>query len=375
VSRVGKILVIGGGVGGLATAIAARRAGIAVDLVELRRDWKVYHVGIMVQGNFLRALEQLGIVDEIVAAGFPQGGVAFEDLHGHALFDVPGVQLASPRWPSDLGITRPALHEVLTRHARALGTDVRLGVTFQDIDATRLRPRVRFSDGSSGEYDYVVAADGVHSAARGALFGAGHEPRYSGQGVWRYNLPRPRQVSRLTMLMGLRHGKCGFCPVSDATGYVLLVQAEPGNPRHPPERLASIMRERLAPCGGWMGELREQITDSALVVYRPLEVILMPAPWYKGSVLLIGDAAHATTPHLGQGAAQAVEDAIVVVGLLAKGLTGETVGQAFMQRRYERLKFIWEASVQIGEWEQRDDPGQDPGGLTRRMLEVVVQPI
>jgi 2-polyprenyl-6-methoxyphenol hydroxylase-like FAD-dependent oxidoreductase len=161
----------------------------------------------------------------------------------------------------------------------------------------------------------------------------------------------------------------------ETTGYVLLVQAEPGNPHHPEERLAELMRERLAQCQGRMAALREQITDSSLVVYRPLEAILMPPPWYRNGVLLIGDAMHATTPHLGQGAAQALEDAVVVGELLDRGLTGAALGEAFMQRRYERLKFIWEASLQIGAWELHDDPQQDPIGLTRRMLEVVARPI
>ena len=373
--RARRILVIGGGVGGLATAIAARRVGIEVDLVEIRSDWRVYHVGILVQGNALRALERLGVVDAMVAAGFPQGGVRFEDLHGNVVYEVPGIKLASPQYPSDLGVTRPAMHEVLTRAALEFGTRVRLGVSFEHIEARDDRPVVSFTDGTSGSYDFVVAADGVHSQVRSTLFGDGSRPRFMGQGVWRYNVPRPRDMNRLTMVLGLERGKCGFCPVNDATGYVLIVQAEPAHSRYPEDRLAELMRERLAPCTGRMASLRDQITDSALVVHRPLEAILLPPPWYQGGVLIIGDAAHATTPHLGQGAAQALEDAVVVGELLDRGLRGEALGAAFMERRYERLKFVWEASVQIGQWELNADPQQDPVGLTRRMLEVVARPI
>ena len=94
-----RILVIGGGIGGLACAIAARRVGVQVDLVELKQDWKVFHVGMIVQGNCLRALAQLGIVQQVVAAGFPQSGVAFQDLHGHELFRIQGVPLAPPALP------------------------------------------------------------------------------------------------------------------------------------------------------------------------------------------------------------------------------------------------------------------------------------
>jgi 2-polyprenyl-6-methoxyphenol hydroxylase-like FAD-dependent oxidoreductase len=335
----------------------------------------VYHVGIILQGNCIRALERIGLADDAVAAGFPLEGVAFQDLHDRELHAIPGIKLASPQYPSDLGMSRPALHGVLTRAAAAHGVHVRTGTTFTTLDTSGPKPYVEFTDGTAGEYDFVVGADGVHSGVRATLFGLSHRPRFTGQGVWRYNVPRPPHLRRATMCIGLERGKCGFLPISEDTGYVLLVQAEPGNPRHPDERLAAIFRERLAACTGTFAALREQIVDPALVVYRPLEVILMPAPWYRNGVLLIGDAAHATTPHLGQGAAQAVEDAIVVAELLASGLDGDALGAAFMARRYERLRFIWEASVQIGAWELEDSPQQDAAGMTRRMMETVARPI
>lgn len=143
-----RILVIGGGVGGLATAIAARRVGIDVDLVEIRTDWKVYHVGIIVQGNFIRALERIGLADDAVAAGFPLEGVVFQDLHDHELHAIPGVKLASPQYPSDLGMSRPALHGVLTRGAAASGARVRTGTTFTSLDTSGPKPRVTFTDGT-----------------------------------------------------------------------------------------------------------------------------------------------------------------------------------------------------------------------------------
>jgi 2-polyprenyl-6-methoxyphenol hydroxylase-like FAD-dependent oxidoreductase len=156
---------------------------------------------------------------------------------------------------------------------------------------------------------------------------------------------------------------------------VWLVQEEPGNPRYPQEELARLFRERLAPCSGVLARFREHITDPALVVYRPLEALLLPAPWYQGRVLLIGDAAHATTPHMGQGSAQAVEDAVVLAELLGSGCPVAQAMQSFMARRYERCKFIVESSLQIGEWEQRPTPEADAPGLTARMLDVMAASI
>jgi 2-polyprenyl-6-methoxyphenol hydroxylase-like FAD-dependent oxidoreductase len=370
-----KALIVGGGIGGLSAAIAVRRAGLDVDLVEINQTAKVYHVGIIVQGNFIRAMAALGIADEAVAVGYPQSGLELRNLQGAVLADVPGVKLAGDRYPSDLGMARPALHKVLTDAAVARGANLRFGITFERIEQSSDRVDVTFTDGTRGRYDIVIGADGLHSRVRSTFFGSAHVPKFTGQGVWRYNVPRPAAITRMFMCSGLEGGKCGFVPLTQQTGYMLLVQSEPGNPHHPPETLAEIFRGRLASCGGIVAELRDQITDSSQVVYRPLQTVFVPAPWHNGRVLLIGDAAHSTTPHLGQGAAQAVEDAVVLGELLGVLQPYDAVFTTFMQRRYDRCKFICESSEQIGKWEQTPVPDANPMALLLKMLEAVALPI
>ena len=374
-AAVNKVLVVGGGIGGLCTAIALRKQGIAVELVEISKQLTAYHIGIVVQANFIRAAQALGIADRIVAAGYPYNGLTFQDIHGNVLHQLSGYHLAGENYSTHLGMARPALHAVLSAAALEAGTLVRTDTTFREIVQHDERVTVHFTDGSVGDYDLVVGADGVYSSVRRALFGDAYKPAFTGQGVWRYNVPRPQEVSTSFVAMGLEKGKCGFIPLSEETGYIWLVQEEPGNPRHPPERLAEIFRARLAPCTGVLARFREHITDSSQVVYRPLEALLLPQPWYQGRVLLIGDAAHATTPHMGQGSAQAVEDAVVLGELLAQDLPVPQVLEQFMARRYERCKFIVESSLQIGEWEQRPTPDADAPGLTAKMLDIMAQPI
>lgn len=374
-ARVKQVLIVGGGIGGLCAAIALRRAGIAVDLIEMNREWTVYHVGIVVQGNAIRALKALGIARQCIAIGFPYDGLMFADLAGKPLVDIHGVALAGPDYPADLGLTRPALHRVLIGTALELGTQVRLGTTYEKFEQTADRVIVKFSDGSSGEYDLMIGADGCFSKVRESLYGDRFVPQFTGQGVWRYNVPRPKELVRAVMIMGLQGGKAGFIPLTADTGYVLLVQAEPGNPRLPQAKLAEIFRGRLAPCTGFMASLREQIVDSSLVVYRPLKAVFVDAPWYNGRVVLMGDAVHPTTPHLGQGAAQAMEDAVVLGEVLAQDTPVAEQLETYMQRRYERCKTIFNNSLQIGEWEQHPTPDADPAGLIQRTLQVVAQPI
>lgn len=372
-----KVLIVGGGIGGLATAIGLRRHGIAVDVAELRTEWTIYHVGVVVQANFVRAMGALGIADEAVAIGYPYNGLTFQDLHGKVLNRLEGSKVAGEKYPTHLGMTRPALHKLLSETASSLGAKLHLGRTYTRLEQTPAAVRVTFNDGSEAAYDAVIGADGVYSHVRRDVFGPQYVPQFTGQGTWRYNVPRPPELTSSFYAMGpgLPFGKCGFIPLNQQTGYVWLVQSEPGNPFHPPEKLAEIFRSRLAGCTGVMASFRDQILDSSLVVYRPLESLLMPEPWYKDRIILIGDAAHATTPHMGQGAAQAVEDAVVISEELARNDSVQAAFDAFMERRYERCKFIVESSLQLGKWEQQGAPNTNAVELTRKMLEVVAAPI
>ena len=116
---------------------------------------------------------------------------------------------------------------------------------------------------------------------------------------------------------GPRH-KAGFNPVSHEEMYIYLVQNVHGNPRLEPQRWPAVMRDLLADFGGHIGEVRSRITDPRRIVHRPVGSLLMPAPWYRGRVVLIGDAAHGMLPHQGQGANTTIEDAVTLAGLLSR---------------------------------------------------------
>jgi len=369
-----RILIIGGGIGGMSAAIALKRRGFDPEIVEINRDWKVYHVGIVVQGNFLRAMASLGIAEPAVAAGYSYRGTRLCNPPGDVLVQIPGAALAAGL-PTDLGLTRPALHKVLTDAVRAHQIRLRLGVTFAAISHGADAVSVQFTDGLIGQYDLVVGADGVYSKVRASVFGPEFVPQFTGQGVWRYNIPRPPELDWGYLYKGKPGGTAGIIPLTQDTMYVFKVQAEPGNPTMAPATLAEQFRERLEGYGGWIAKLSPQITDSALVVYRPLEALIMPAPWYRQRVLLIGDAAHSATPHLGQGAAMAVEDAVVLGEELDNDAPLSAQLEAFMKRRYQRARAIGEASIQLGEWEQHPTPDADPDGLLKSMFSLFQQSI
>lgn len=373
-NTVSNVLIVGGGIGGLCAAIALRRKGIAVDLVELKTEWTVYGVGIIQQSNVVREMHRLGLLEAYLDAAYAFEDVAIYTTDGQQLARIPGQRLAGPQYPANVGISRRALHKVLSETAIALGTQVQLGTSVENVEQDDSGVDVLFSDGSQGRYGLMVGADGLFSKVRGLLFGDRYQPRFTGQSVWRYNFPRAAGIDHLANYQG-PSGNAGLVPLADDLMYLFTTSHEPGNPWMEPATLAAGLRQRLAGFGGLIGELREHIVDSAEVVYKPLEAVFVDEPWYRGRVLLIGDAAHATTPHLGQGAGMAIEDAVVLAEELTCEGSLEAQLQRFMGRRFERCKFISEMSLLAGEKEVQRDPSFDRIGLVKRMLEVTAQPI
>jgi 2-polyprenyl-6-methoxyphenol hydroxylase-like FAD-dependent oxidoreductase len=369
-----RVLVVGGGIGGLSSAIALRQRGVEVDVVEINPRWDVYGVGIIQPANAIRALDALGLAERAVEQGFAMKGSRFHDSQGNLLAEIPALDLLGPKCPPMNGITRPRLHALFQNAVKAAGASIRLGLTVTEVGEDG---RVTFSDGGEDAYDLVVGADGIHSTVRRLVFEDAPEPEYTGQIVWRYNVPRPEGLETLDMFVGA-NGKAGFVPLARDLMYILYIEAVPAEEvKLDDERLADIFRERLAEFGGPVAEIRDRhLTDPANVVVRPVESLLVPAPWHRGRVVLVGDAAHATSPHVGQGGAMAIEDAIVLAEEVMTGDLKSALGR-YVERRFPRCEEIWRISRQIGIWEieHTPPPEADFVGLTMRSVELTAAPV
>lgn len=373
-AAVKNVLIIGGGFSGMSAAIQLRKQGIDVDLVEIDPGWRSYGAGISISGPTLRAFQTIGILDKVLEVGACADGCKIHTAGGHMIAEIPTPRCAGPDVPGSGGIMRPALAGILADATRASGTQVRLGCTFSRISQPGNQVEVEFTDGSQGCYDLVIGADGLNSATRDAVFPDAPKPKYSGQGIWRAIAPRG-DVACASMYMG-KNTKAGVNPISKDLMYLFVTEDRPTNTRVPDAeilpQLKRLLEEFSAPV---IRGVDDSLGEDSLICYRPLEGVLLPKPWYRGRVLLIGDAVHATTPHLASGAGIGVEDAIVIAEELAATDKPDDALRKFQDRRWERCRMVVENSWRLGEIEATGGDQAEHGQIMGTSMRALLEPI
>lgn len=367
-----RVLVVGGGIGGLTTAVALAQKGFRVTVIERSDGSGVEGVGISQQANVVRALAGLGLADDYLTAGFAYHAVEIYAPDGTRLARTPSRSLIEG-FPASMGIPRPALLRVLANAASRAGAEIRRSTTVNSLDDDGRSVNAAFSDGSEGIFDVIVGADGIYSQIRRRIFPSAPQPEFVGQAVWRYNLPRPAAFDALHVYNGVTG--VGLVPMSQREIYIYATTPEPDNPEYPVEGLAVRMREKLAGCAPAIRVAAAAISDDSRVVYRPLEAIVLAGAWHKGRVVLLGDAVHATTPHLGQGGGMAIEDAVVLAEELARHDDAEAAFAAYRQRRFERCRYVVEKSLEICRGQLGQGPLVDNARAGAEMGALLAQPI
>jgi 2-polyprenyl-6-methoxyphenol hydroxylase-like FAD-dependent oxidoreductase len=359
-----RILIVGGGVAGLALAAGLGRIGLSCELVEQTPRWAPVGAGIVLGVNAMRVLEGLGLAKALARRGYVLGEMVVTDASDRVLAHTDLTHLAARLGPS-IALHRAALHEVLLSASPAL--PLRMGTTVDNLDPAEDCVRVRLDDGSEGDYHLVVGADGLHSRVRALVFG--DVPlSYSGYTCWRMVVERPAGLQRAQEMWG-RGTRFGVVPIDERRVYCFAVANAPAETPDPPEGRVQRFRKRFAQFGGPVPEVLRQIERAEQLVHNDLcEVI--HRPWHRDRVVLVGDAAHAMTPNMGQGAAMALEDTAVLCELLAAGRSvGETLA-LWAGRRQARVAWVQNQSRRIG----RVGQWQNPLACALRNLLVRVTP-
>src|SRR3954447_7707574 len=374
-SAVNNVLVVGSGLAGTATAVRLAERGVAVDLLEIKPDVAATGSGITLQGNALRELRTLGVWDRVQQHGyaFEVTGIRAPDPDGTLLFEVPDARTGGPDLPAVMGMPRPELARILVDRADEVGVKVHFSTTYSALSQDETGVDVTFADGSTGRYDLVVGADGIRSWTRRSL-GIELETRSTGMGIWRAFGPRPASVTRTDLYYGGPSYIAGYCPTSEDSLYAYVVEAaQDRSTLTPYEQLATMKALAAAYHGPW-DEIRQTLDDPSRVNYAWFETHLLPAPWNRGRVVLIGDAVHACPPTLAQGGAQALEDAAVLAELLLSANSlDDDLWDTFHDRRIPRATAVVEASNQLCQWLLDHEQGDVPG-LMHRITTLVTQP-
>mgnify|MGYP001176960158 CR=1 FL=1 len=375
-SVVNKVLVIGGGFSGMTAAIQMRKSGIEVDLLELDPQWCPLGAGISINGSTLRALQQLGLYDDFCRQGWVSEGVDLYTPTGQHIARLPTPRPVGAEVAGGGGIMRPVLAQLLSQATLAAGVNVTLGSSYEDLELLADGVRVTFRDGRQQDYDLVVGADGVHSQLRGRFFPEVTPPEYIGQGVWRAVLPRPAHIERPTIWTA-EHIKIGINPVSATHMYLFITEDRPTHEFIEPSTWADICAGLLRPFPDPLLQslIPHLYADGANIDYRPLANLLVPQPWNRGRLVMIGDTVAATTPHLASGAGIGIESGMVLAEELATAADLQTALDNFHRRRWPRCELVVKNSERLCHIEIRGGDKAEHARIMASSMAALAQPV
>jgi 2-polyprenyl-6-methoxyphenol hydroxylase-like FAD-dependent oxidoreductase len=368
-----RALVVGAGPAGLSAAISLRKAGFGVDVLERTPDRAVLGSELLVASPALRALDLIGAADRVAEAGVPIEGVSFFASNGAPVAKVPFHKITRSELPPSVGITRSALHAAISDSAEGLDIKVAHNMSVQALVDEGAGIRATRTDGFECYYDFVVGADGIASQVRQLRFPETSKPPYSGQCVWRASVPR-RTEAALYGGFGQR-ANAGLITVSADESYLFCLVAHATPPRPDAANYVELLQDALSEFEGPLGEARRLIDGSRTIHFSPMWAGVMPLPWTDGRAILIGDAAHATTPHLGYGAGLAIEDG-VVLGWVMRDTPDVASGlHTFGERRVERSRMVVETGLCICKSQQSPIPGFNQAAESEAVWIQLAEPI
>jgi len=348
--------IVGGGIGGLTLAIALQRRGFRAVVYEHTPEIKPLGAGLGLAGNAVKAFFEIGIGEEVLQVGQVIKKVRIKDPHGHVLTETDAAQLSAKLGTiHNFTVHRADLHNVLLQQMQP-GT-LYLNKGCIDIHQHgRDGVTLLFSDGTEARADYVIAADGIHSPIRKKLV-RDSMPRYAGYTCWRAvinDVPAGFDFDETSETWGAG-SRFGVVPLTNRRVYwFACINAGPNDPGMRAFTIEDLRRHfdhfhnpipELLAC-----TQNDQLIWSDIVDLKPLTQFAF------GHVVLMGDAAHATTPNMGQGACMAVEDAATLANCIEDYSTPEEAFRRFEEKRIGRTTLIVNRSWTLGKAAQLENP-------------------
>jgi 2-polyprenyl-6-methoxyphenol hydroxylase-like FAD-dependent oxidoreductase len=330
-----RILVVGAGIAGLGAARALRQHGFAADVVERQPAWTHAGAGIYLPGNAARALRALGLESAVAERGSLITHQRLRDHRGRLLTDIDLADLWGDVGPC-FALHRADLHDVLAAHDDPV--PVRMGLPVRSLSQQAHTMTVEFGDSTADRYDLVIGADGIRSTVRQYLAGDG-AVRSTGRNAWRFVTACPSEVTAWTVLLG-RDVTFLAVPIGRDHLYCYCDAPTQGTSRQqrgddPTGTLGELLTGFSAP----VPAILDALGPDDVVHVAPIEEVTLDT-WSHGSVLLVGDAAHATSPNMAEGAAMALEDGLVLAECLASANDIAQAVAKFQARRRPRTQWV-----------------------------------
>lgn len=341
-----KGIIIGGGIAGLTTAIAMEQAGIDFTVYEAAPELKPYGAGIWMAPNAMQVFDKIGVKEAVIEAGTELKKVDITDEKLNLIHALNLKKIKAKFGSSIVAVHRAKLQQVL--YSFVDPDKVILNKALVSLEHKKDKVVLHFADKSSIEGDFVIGADGINSQVRQQIFPQA-TLRYAGQTCWRglvtHSLPAEWKSSTLE-LWGNRL-RFGMAEMANEQIYWFAVKTAPENEK---DKTSDIKKYLLNEFADFQGPVRELIEATPDYMIRRTDLHDLPdlKNWHHSKICLIGDAAHAATPNLGQGGAQAVEDAYELVQSLQQEKEYQQAFRAFQKKRYSKVKRIIFGSYWIG---------------------------
>lgn len=338
-----KAIIIGGGICGLTTAIALKSIDIEVEVFERAEALREVGAGLTLWANSIYSLKKLGLDEAVIESGARAQDFSFFDPAGLCLGSYDLDRVESTMGVPSISIHRQSLIEALKRFC----DPVNLDHEFIDYDTTSSGVIAKFRNGNEVEGDIILGCDGFHSACRKKVLD--DKIRYAGYTCWRGVLDR----GNLDLDPGIIFHTCGNGSqfgILDI-GRNKLAWYGTANEKKGTGYSTKEMKDLvLKVFSSWWGEIPSIVenTPGQSFLQNDISDRKPTAKWFADRILLMGDAAHPTTPNLGQGACQAIEDAEVLIECMKENSHPEEIFNTFIKKRYKRTRYVVDSSRYSG---------------------------
>lgn len=352
-----RVLIVGAGIGGLSAAIALQRRGIEAVLFERTTELKEIGAGIAIAANAMKALDSLGLADAVRQIGTEPQFYEIRSWRGEVLSRVSVSEQREKLGATSVAAHRADLQAALVQGLAEAGGKVHLGTECVGFEQTEGYVWASFASGREERGDLLVGADGLNSTVRERLLGDG-PPRYAGYSAWRAVVTPQRELVPHGAVESWGRGtRFLFAPIGRARVYWAAAKNAPqGADRRP---AGSWKDSLLGTFPGWHEPIEEliEVTDERAILHTDIyDREPLGERWGEGRISLLGDAAHPMTPDLGQGACQAIEDAVVLAKCLSEESEPGSALRRYEAHRTRRVAVIVQRSRRLGRVAQLKNP-------------------